>query len=439
MGQKESFCYRIAARTEAAGKYDPHAPREGNEDSFAIIPNVGDMETTASFDTITAMPEKGVLLVVADGMGGHNAGEVASQMAVNTVREMFAPTVVSEKVFSSKESRAKYLEKMVKQADRNIRADADANPDRIGMGSTIIIAWIVGNELTVTWCGDSRAYRYHPDKGLEMLSEDHSMVQDMVRKKQLKYEETFSHPQGNIITHCLGGGDKGNAEAESRQFALEDGDLIMLCSDGLSGVLFDDGRLRSNGEPYSEENIQEILSRKRDCLKDTLTCLFDAARRCDWYDNVTAVLLEFKTGNVEQGCEGTLSGSVHQQQEKKKRWCNSRRLLFIATAILIVVLVSLAGIFGSGHGGRLEADGQEDPSDSIVQDTIHEDAPTTEDSADAEPTATDSSEGEGGEYGSRKKGGGHNRLVSKEETSKAPTTNNPPEEGADTTELTPIS
>ena len=101
MEQIKSFSYRIAARTEAAGKYDPCAPREGNEDSFAIIPNVGDVESSVSFDTITSMPEKGVLMVVADGMGGHNAGEVASQIAVSTVKEMFAATVVSEKDFSS--------------------------------------------------------------------------------------------------------------------------------------------------------------------------------------------------------------------------------------------------------------------------------------------------------------------------------------------------
>lgn len=409
MGQIESFCYRIAARTEAAGKYDPSAPREGNEDSFAIIPNIGDVETSVSFDTVTSMPEKGVLLVVADGMGGHNAGEIASQMAVSTVREMFGSTAASEKVFPSKESRAKYLEKIVRAADQNICTDAEANPDRRGMGSTIIMAWIVGNELTVTWCGDSRAYRYHPDRELEMLSEDHSLVQDMVRKKQLKYEETFSHPQGNIITHCLGGGGKGNAEPESRQYTLEDGDLIMLCSDGLSGVLFDDGRLRSNGEPYSEENLQEILSRKRDCLKDTLTCLFDAARRCDWYDNVTAVLLEFKKGNVEQKTGGALTGPVLLGQEKKKQWYNRRRLLFIAAAILIVVLVSLAGIFGRGlQVGSGETDSGSS-SEPLVDTTAVVDDPKTEETntIGAEQTAAGSRE-EVNEKGSRAptKGGG---------------------------------
>ena len=350
MEQIESFSYRIAARTEAAGKYDPNAPREGNEDSFAIIPNVGDVEASVSFDTITSVPERGVLMVVADGMGGHNAGEVASQIAVSTVKEMFAATVVSEKDFSSKETRAKYLEKIVKSADQNIRSDAESNPDRKGMGSTIVMAWIVGNELTVTWCGDSRAYRFHPEKGLEQLSEDHSMVQDMVRKKQLKYEETFSHPQGNIITHCLGGGGKGNAEPESRQFTLEDGDLVMLCSDGLSGVLFDDGRLRSNGEPYSEENIQDILSRKRECLKDTLTCLFDAARRSEWYDNVTAVLFEFNVGVLKTEQILTAEKPAQDLTKEKKRssdQCHKRckNFILVLSIVAVAAICFLGGMF----------------------------------------------------------------------------------------------
>lgn len=369
MEQVESFSYRIAARTEAAGKYDPRAPREGNEDSFAIIPNAGDIDASVSFDTITSIPEKGVLMVVADGMGGHNAGEVASQIAVSTVKEMFASTVVSEKDFSSKESRAKHLEKIVKTADQNIRSDAEFNPDRKGMGSTIIMAWIVGNELTVTWCGDSRAYRFHPDKGLEMLSEDHSMVQDLVRKKQLKYEETFSHPQGNIITHCLGGGGKGNAEPESRQFTLEDGDLIMLCSDGLSGVLFDDGRLRSNGEPYSEENIQDILSRKRDCLKDTLTCLFDAARRSDWYDNVTAILLELNKG-VDKSDTSVDKTDIAQHRKKEKNHFSEKSkckktILTILIAVVMIAIAFLAGMALSSLN-----DEKLDVQDSVVTDSL---------------------------------------------------------------------
>lgn len=367
------FNYRIAARTEAAGKYNPAAPREGNEDSFGILSDVGNSVASVAFDAVSPLPEKGLLMVVADGMGGHNAGEVASQIAIDTVREMFASDKITEKDCSTKESRAKYLEKVVTIADKNIRADADANPDRKGMGSTIVMTWVVGNELTVTWCGDSRAYRYHPGKSLEMLSEDHSLVQDLVRKKQLKYEDTFAHPQGNIITHCLGGGSKGNAEPESRQFTLESGDMIMLCSDGLSGVLFDDGRLRQNGEPYSDENIQDILSRKCEYLKDTLTCLFDAARRCDWYDNVTAILFEFGAAAVETNQTCVVETFQTEMPKKKEPFFTKcinvfkkcKRFIY-AVAIIILAALSFVGgmLIQRSRGGE-----QNNEDTIIIEDT----------------------------------------------------------------------
>lgn len=371
------FNYRIAARTEAAGKYNPAAPREGNEDSLGIIPDVGNPTASVAFDTVIPLSEKGLLMVVADGMGGHNAGEVASQIAIATVKELFASNAITEKDSSTMECRAKYLEKVVRVADQNIKADAEANPDRKGMGSTIIMAWIVGHELTVTWCGDSRAYRFRPGKGLEMLSEDHSMVQDMVRKKQLKYEETFSHPQGNIITHCLGGGSRGNAEPESRQFTLDNGDIIMLCSDGLSGVLFDDGRLRPNGEPYSDENLQDILSRKRECLKDTLTCLFDAARRCDWYDNVTAILFEFNAAEIEKG--QVISAEVPDHETSTKK-CNflaktfnvfkKHRHLFSMAAIVLLAALCFVGGMHLQHYLGYE---QEVEDTALINDTTPHD------------------------------------------------------------------
>ena len=344
------YSYRIAARTEAAGKYNPSAPREGNEDSLAIIPDVGNLGASLSTDTVLPLPEKGTLMVVADGMGGHNAGEVASQIAVETVREMFSADKISNKQFDTPKSRANYLEAVVIAADKNIRADANANPERQGMGSTIVMVWIVGNELTVTWCGDSRAYRYHPGGRLEMLSEDHSLVQDMVRQKRISYEDTFSHPQGNVITRCLGGGGKGKAEPESRQYMIETGDIVLLCSDGLSGVVFDYEKNRENGEPYSAENLQDILSRPKESLKDTLSCLFDAARRCDWYDNVTAILFELRTGddaNVESlhpatANTGEVKENADNPQDKKTKKKCSRFWYFILGFVLICVGFSLS-------------------------------------------------------------------------------------------------
>ncbi len=367
------YVYRLVARTEAAGKYDPSAPREGNEDSFGIIADVGSPNTAVKFDTSTALPDKGVLMVVADGMGGHSAGEIASQIAVNTVRDLFSEDKITDSEIGTAKARATYLESVVVAADKNIREDANANPERKGMGSTIVLVWIVGNELTVTWCGDSRAYRYRPGKGLEMLSEDHSMVQDLVRKRKLSYEETFSHPQGNIITHCLGGGGKGNAEPESRQFTLEMGDIIMLCSDGLSGVVFDYEKYRDNGEPYSTDNLQDILARPKASLKDTISCLFDAARRCDWYDNVTAILFEMKgteapIASTDAPIQDTSIANDNEkpieQREKKTKWM---------TPVLVLITLLIGFL-----GGRLLSSHY--PEENPVDTTLCDSTTTTDDS-----------------------------------------------------------
>ena len=345
--------FRMVARTEPAGKYNPTAPRDGNEDSFIVLPDVGNTDTALSSDTLLPLPEKGVLMVVADGMGGHNAGEVASQIAVETVREMFAAPRIADKRFDTAKARADYLEDIVVAADKNIRADANANPERQGMGSTIVMAWIVGNELTVTWCGDSRAYRYRPGKGLEMLSEDHSMVQDMVREHRITYEETFGHPQGNIITRCLGGGGKSNANPESRQFTVEEGDQIMLCSDGLSGVLFDDDRKNKLGEPYSDANLQDILSRPKNSMIDTLACLFDAARLADWYDNVTVILLEVcatpagsevvpeSTPTVVPAAKTEEPATTDNASANKKGGKRVRPIVWVAAAVVAAVVALL--------------------------------------------------------------------------------------------------
>lgn len=384
---KQKLTYRIAARTQAAGKYDPTASREGNEDSMGILCDVGNPDASFTPDAILPLPEHGVLMVVADGMGGHNAGEVASQIAVDTVRDLFAPEEIKDKDFSTPQARAHYLEEVVVAADNNIRADEASHPDRKGMGSTIVMAWAVGNELTVTWCGDSRAYRYRPESEpeLEMLSEDHSLVQDMVRQGRMTYEMTFNHPQGNVITRSLGGGGKGHAMPESRQFSLEIGDVIMLCSDGLSGVLFDDGRINPHtSEPYSEENIRDILARNNKQLTDTLSELFDAAERSDWYDNVTAILFEFKPGaksrhskrfhshskgsasspSASDGSEETGKTQV-ETVNKERRFLTSLKKLprwawFLIGALLVVIVWWLMNLFSK-------------PSETIVDplDTAH--------------------------------------------------------------------
>lgn len=286
----------MLAYTDPAGKKTIGAVREGNEDNYYADDNLSDNKP-GSFvaDQVVEMSEYGLLMVVADGMGGQNAGEVASQIAVDTVKEYFSPGMISDKNASSHSKRGKYMEEVIKEADNRIKIDAKHNPERHGMGSTIIMAWIVGNELTLSWCGDSRAYRYNPNCGIELISKDHSYVQELADKGIITYDDAFDHPQGNIVTRSLGDSTQ-KAKPETREFSIFKDDIILLCSDGLSGVLRDKKTYDHEGNLYPGDNIEDIINENHTCLVECRDALLKAAEEADWYDNVTIVMCEILDG-----------------------------------------------------------------------------------------------------------------------------------------------
>ena len=293
---KKQISFRMVAYTDAAGKYTEGACRNGNEDNFYVDDNLADEDPShCSPDEVTRLSECGMLMAVADGMGGMNAGEIASQIATDTVKRYFYPGRIDAETASNAKNRGKYLEEVIKAADRNIKDDARQNPEHEGMGSTIILAWMVGNELTVSWCGDSRAYRFNPLNGLELLSRDHSYVQELVNKGVLTYDQTFEHPQGNIVTRSLGDPGK-EAKPETRQFNVYKEDVILLCSDGLSGVLRDRKTYDEAGNLLPGENLEDIISENLTSMKACRQALWEAAERADWYDNVTAILCQITDG-----------------------------------------------------------------------------------------------------------------------------------------------
>lgn len=287
-----SIQFRLAARTDAAGKYNPNAPLEGNEDNMFVDSdltkdNLG--EFTA--DEVVNLSDKGCLMVVADGMGGMNAGEVASAIAIKTVMEYFAPEKLTDNVCKDSKSRMRYLENVVVEADSAIKKDSRSNPDHEGMGSTIIMAWLCDDEICLTWCGDSRAYLFRPSVGFGQVSKDHSYVQSLVDEGKITEVQAFDHPYGNIITRSLGDPDK-KAKPDSKCFKVYQGDIFMLCSDGLSGVLRDRKTYNENGDRLDTENLEDIIAEHRSSMAECRDCLFEAAQRNEWYDNVTAILCE---------------------------------------------------------------------------------------------------------------------------------------------------
>lgn len=223
---------------------------------------------------ISDFGEYGALLSVADGMGGANAGEVASAIAIKTIKETFVPEQLKA-VAKDDSAYTLFMETVVKEANSNIKNHGMAYESTRGMGTTIVMAWIVNDKAYVCWCGDSRCYVFNCQEGLIQLSKDHSLVQELVDKGQLTRELMHAHPLSNIITRCLG--DVSHPFPDTAIYQLHDGDIIMLCSDGLCGICPDD-------------MIHETMAKYQEHLIECKDQLIATALSAGGLDNVTVAL-----------------------------------------------------------------------------------------------------------------------------------------------------
>ena len=192
--KNEKVLFRMAARCEAAG-------RPNNEDNYQIDADLSDDKWGFTADAQVELGNKGALLVVCDGMGGMNAGEVASAIAVETIKSRFAADQLTDNALAEPMA---YIKSAIVAADAAIKKHGKEYPDTAGMGSTIVLAWLLGKKVYVGWCGDSRCYCYNSKTGLVRLSHDHSYVQELVDAGKLTEELAFDHPNNNIITRSLG-------------------------------------------------------------------------------------------------------------------------------------------------------------------------------------------------------------------------------------------
>ena len=306
----------MAARCEAAG-------RPSNEDNFQLTDDLAGDQWSFITDHEVDLGEKGALLIVCDGMGGMNAGEVASKLAVESIKESFSSGRLTNEVTATSASIMRYIEKAIIAADMRIKEQGKNDREKEGMGSTIVLAWIIGQSAFIGWCGDSRAYRFHPVFGLQRLSHDHSYVQSLVDSGQLSEESAFDHPYGNIITRSLG--DPGQtAIPEVKEYSLNNGDVIMLCSDGLCGVLRD-------------HVIETVMNENAESISACRDALWDAARNTGWHDNVTIGLC-----GIVSGCEQ--KASLPAETPKQKKTAKSRIRMLIAGLIAGIAIGFITGI-----------------------------------------------------------------------------------------------
>ena len=313
--------FTMAARCEAAG-------RQNNEDNFQLTDNLAGSEWGFVTDKEVTLSEKGALLVVCDGMGGMSAGATASRIAVKTIKKCFAADRLTPEVMASRSSRLLYIEQAIIAADNKIKEDGNHNSEHKGMGSTIVLAWIVEEYVYIGWCGDSRAYRFNHVSGLERLSHDHSYVQELVDSGKLSQELAFEHPDNNIITRSLGD-NRQIVQPDVNCFPLNNGDVILLCSDGLSGVLRDN-------------EIESILLNHSDTMENCRNALWKKSEETGWTDNVTIALCRIVSGiEAKTGMSTLVDGSSQTVIKKRK----PMRILIA----LIALLLFLGIAFEAGH------------------------------------------------------------------------------------------
>ncbi|MBQ0049205.1 MAG: serine/threonine-protein phosphatase [Bacteroidales bacterium] len=222
--------------------------RDVNEDAFAFCPNLERALWHSSFDLPDAnvetylpfapLSQLGAMLVVADGMGGTMAGEVASRMAIETVRRLCTPEALLPLLSAPQGAVHSFLCHVVEEAHADIRRHAATHSETIGMASTIVVAWLA-RDAHICWCGDSRAYIFQPRIGLRRITLDHSFVQQLCTQGEITEEEMLTHPDNNLLTRCVGDTDLP-AAPECTTLALQPNSLLLLCTDGLSGYSYAD-------------------------------------------------------------------------------------------------------------------------------------------------------------------------------------------------------
>jgi protein phosphatase len=249
-------------RMLASGRTEVGCVRKHNEDNFLMEPDLG-------------------LFVVADGLGGHAAGEVASRIVVEKVGEFITQTAERDRTWPVEYDMAlsydgNRLKAALLMADQGILHDIQGNPERESMGSTVVACLVQGDKATLVHVGDSRAYVVNP-QGIQQVTRDHSWVAEQVENGILTPEEARHHPFRNVITQALGNG--GDLDVAVQEIQVKELDRILLCSDGLSGMVQD-------------QAIWEIMNAASEVEAATQN-LITKAMENGGEDNITVVIVAF--------------------------------------------------------------------------------------------------------------------------------------------------
>jgi protein phosphatase len=284
-------------------------------------------------------------------MGGAQAGEVASRLAADSLREL------REQELGDLSSPEQTVE-LIREANRRVYEYSSENASARGMGTTMTVALVEGSVVTIGHVGDSRAYLLRDDQ-LTQLTQDHSLVAELVRSGRLSPKEAASHPRRSVITRALG----TDSDVEVDVFSLrgQDGDLFLLCSDGLTSML-------------SDEEVARLLVAARADLDEAGKALITAANRAGGEDNITVVMFELEADEAEPEEEAAQELDVAKtlteadavpalkpEPKQSPRVHRSRRralialalALFLALTALAVFTISTAHFIGAEPDGRI--------------------------------------------------------------------------------------
>jgi len=287
-----------------SAKTDIGKERDQNEDAFIICPDLSHPIWEKEEASIDLGPY-GTLLAVADGMGGANAGEVASGLAMETLKQRFSPSKLAV-AYSSDQQATDFLQASVKAADNAIREQILKQPETEGMGTTVVICWILKDKAYVAWCGDSRCYLFNPQTGLRALTKDHSYVQELIDKGELTEEAAFTHPDNNVITRGLGDFDE-SAVADIVIQPLQPTDTLLLCSDGLCGYC-------------TNKTIEKVMKAYSGNVSNCCKALMDTALNAGGYDNICIALARVGSDDEsEQNTSTSKATKFLQSLFKRKR------------------------------------------------------------------------------------------------------------------------
>ena len=292
---------------ELYAKSDVGRVRRGNEDNFLVL-DLSNEQTWTGADGATppdkltsfTLGQRGLVLVVSDGMGGALAGDVASRMAVDSVREMLLGTE-GEEACDPQLDLVECLKHATHYANLAIHVKSQEDSRCAGMGATFTGAAIRGDNLDLVQVGDSRGYVIRKDH-IRLATKDQSLVQQLVDVGQISESEAETHMFRNVILQALGA--QSEVAPVTGRIRLRQGDLLLLCSDGLSG------KLRA-------EDIQQIVVDSRDDLPAACERLIEEANNRGGEDNITVVLARFNGDDLEAPATDRITIELPPLEEDK--------------------------------------------------------------------------------------------------------------------------